>query len=94
MDDTSGGRTGRTDKQIRPAKETMTDELLKPKPKKVRKLKNQLREDFQLDMTNWYVSFDNKTQNKEKIYSNTSKDKLATENANIDKDTTTIRIPK
>ncbi|KAJ8874764.1 hypothetical protein PR048_025630 [Dryococelus australis] len=54
MDDTYGGCTGRTDKQIRLAKETKTDEFLKPKPKKVSKLKQQPRD--QLDMTNRYDS--------------------------------------
>ncbi|KAJ8885832.1 hypothetical protein PR048_012037 [Dryococelus australis] len=51
-----GKCTGRTDKPIRPARETKTDEFIKPKPKKVSKLKNQPRDDFQLDMTNRYDS--------------------------------------
>ncbi|KAJ8879721.1 hypothetical protein PR048_020329 [Dryococelus australis] len=53
MDDTSGGRT---DKPIRPAKETKINDFIKSNPKKVSKLINQPRDDFQLYMTNRYDS--------------------------------------
>ncbi|KAJ8868937.1 hypothetical protein PR048_030478 [Dryococelus australis] len=62
MDDTSGGRT---DKQIRPAKETKIDKSLKHKPKKVSKLKQQPRYDFQLDMTNRYDSLSDTDSDKD-----------------------------
>ncbi|KAJ8880802.1 hypothetical protein PR048_017273 [Dryococelus australis] len=103
MDDMSGGLTGCTDRPIRPAKETNTDEFLKPKQKKVSKLKNQPRDDFQLDMTNRYDSLADKDSDKDtdqpepkkkQNKNNTSQDKLATETANTDNDTTTTRIPK
>ncbi|KAJ8893592.1 hypothetical protein PR048_006192 [Dryococelus australis] len=60
MDDTSGRRT---DKLIRPAKEI--NKFLKPKPKKVSKLKYQPRDDSQLDMTNRYDSLSDTDRDKD-----------------------------
>ncbi|KAJ8897369.1 hypothetical protein PR048_002715 [Dryococelus australis] len=91
-----------TDKPIRSTKETKTNSYVKPKPKKVSNLKNQPKDDFQIDVTNRYNSLSNTDSDKDtyqpepkkKRNKTNSREKLITEASITDNDTITTRIPK